>query len=207
MIVDAIVLSGGRSSRLGSVAKSELSFAGHTLLHRTLSTVAGSRQIVVVGPPPQEPLPDGVLRTREDPAFGGPAAGIAAGMEMLAAFTEKRGDAVLVIACDMPHVDAVIPLLVDGLARYPDADGVVPIDADGYRQLLAAGYRSSALTAAITAQHRAGSLHGLPVSRLMHDLELATIDVPDGATADVDTWEDALRWGVVTHHQQKESHE
>lgn len=211
MIVDAIVLTGGRSSRLGSTPKSELRYGGRTLLRRTLSTLKISRRIVVVGSEPAEPLPGGVLRTREVPPFGGPAAAIAAGIASLAGASAQPSDIVLVIACDMPHVDRAIPLVLQALVKHPDADGVVPIDSAGHRQPLAAAYRASRLAAVISVHERDGSLHGLPVSQLIRGLVLLPIDVPNEATADVDTWDDALRLGVTmgrtVFEPTKESHE
>lgn len=196
MIIDAIVLTGGRSSRLGSIAKSELHFQGQTLLHRTLSAVEGARHTVVVGSRPSESLADGVLLTREDPSFGGPAAGIAAGMACLSLQPGGPSDAVLVIACDMPHIDRAVTLLIARLGEHPDADGVVPVDSEGHRQPLAAAYRTTRLAAAIADQERAGSFIGVSVSRLLRGLNLAEIAVPVEATSDVDTWEDTVRLGV-----------
>ena len=196
MIVDAIVLTGGRSSRLDSIAKSDLRFEGRTLLHRTLSAVSRARRTVVVGARPDESLVDGVLHTREDPPFGGPAAGIAAGMACLSLQPGGASDAVLVVACDMPHVERAVPPLISALGEHPDADGVVPVDSGGHRQPLAAVYRTTPFAAAIADHERAGSLGGVPVSRLVMGLDLAEITVPADATADVDTPDDAVRLGV-----------
>lgn len=196
MLVDAIVLTGGRSSRLDAVSKSELVFAQETLLQRTLAAVRAARRIVVVGPDPVEPLPAGILSAREDPPFGGPAAGIAAGMASLTSSSTTTSDATLVLACDMPHVDRVIPRLLRGLIDNPESDGVIAVD-DGERlQPLAAGYRTSRLASVIAAVGGAGPLDALSVFRLIDGLNLVPIDVPIGATADVDTWDDAHRLGV-----------
>lgn len=199
MIVDAIVLAGGRSSRLDSVPKSELYLGGETLLQRTLSAARIARCTVVVGPVPAGSLPDGVLATLENPPFGGPAAGIAAGMTSLAAHAAEPSDAVLVIACDMPHVDRVIPVILAQLLAHPHTDGVIPTDAQGHQQPLAAAYRTAALAAAVAAHERSGPLSGLSVSRLVESLKLAPMEVPDQATDDVDTWDDTQRLGVSTH--------
>lgn len=45
---DAVVLAGGRSSRLGGRSKALLQLDGSTLLRRTLEAVRGSRRIAVV---------------------------------------------------------------------------------------------------------------------------------------------------------------
>ena len=77
---DAIVLAGGRGSRLGGVSKPGVTVGGRRLLDIALAAVASARQVVVVG---DLPVPDGVRLTREDPPFGGPVAGVAAGFEFL----------------------------------------------------------------------------------------------------------------------------
>ncbi|MBX3098571.1 MAG: NTP transferase domain-containing protein [Salinibacterium sp.] len=195
MVVDAIVLTGGRSSRLGSTPKSELIFDGETLLRRTLRAAGAARCAVVVGPE-LEGLPAGVLHSREDPPFGGPVAGIAAGMAALTTFSVAASDAVLVLACDMPHIHLAIPLLLHGLAEHPESDGVIAVDTEQRRQPLAATFRTRRLSAVLAARSRAEPLAGMAMFRLLDGLTLIPIPMPARATADVDTWEDARHLGV-----------
>lgn len=201
MLVDAIVLTGGRSSRLGFVPKSELVFERDTLLRRTLAAARGARRIVVVGPDPTVPLDVGVLTTREDPPFGGPAAGIAAGMALLRNSSATASDATLVLACDMPQIDRAIPRLVQGLLDNPESDGVIAVGEGDRLQPLAAGYRTSRLESAIATGESSRPLHSISVFRLIEVLDLVPLDVPAGATADVDTWDDAQRLGVSVPRQ------
>src|SRR6476661_8075337 len=108
MEFDAIILAGGRSSRLGGVPKAGLIYDGATLLERSLLAAGAAARTVVVGPDPGN-LPDGVLSCREDPPYAGPAAAIAAGLGALAVNRASRHGAVvqppfvLVLACDMPR--------------------------------------------------------------------------------------------------------
>lgn len=190
---DAIVLAGGTSSRLGSVPKAELVANGATLLERTLDAVARAHRIVVVGPEPSRRLPAGVLQTREIPAFGGPAAAIAAGLSMLTAEGESC-DVTLVLACDMPRIGLAIPRLLRGIVDNPEKDGVIAVEADRL-QPLASGFRTAPLAAAVAA--RKGPLEGMSVFRLLGGMNLIPIEVPPGATADVDTWDDARRLGAL----------
>lgn len=198
MLVDAIVLSGGRSSRLATAAKAELLFDGETLLQRTLAAVSDARRIAVVGPPPKQPLPERVIATRESPLFGGPAAGIAAGVSALAEASEQASEPapeiIIIVACDMPHVAPAIPLLLAAVAEHSDADGVVAVDSSGRQQPLAGAYRTERLVVAIT-EHE--PLDSLPVHRLVKYMTLQQLHLPDEATADVDTWEDARQLGVT----------
>jgi len=176
---DAIVLAGGRASRLGGVAKADLVVDGRTLLERTLDAVAGAATLVVVG---DADVPRAVV-VQEEPRFAGPAAAIGAG---LAAVTSPW---VLVVACDHPHVaDAITPLLESRAGDGDgDGDGAIAVDAGGRRQHLLCVLDTTALRAAVAAQD---SLVNLAVHRLLAPLDLAEIALSARATQDVDTWHD-----------------
>ncbi|WP_235866318.1 molybdenum cofactor guanylyltransferase [Serinibacter arcticus] len=182
--LSAVVLAGGRASRLGGVDKGGLVVGDRTLLAGVLDAVATAgvpaARSVVVGP--EAEVPAGVLRTREDPPFGGPLAALGAGLALL----DGDGD-VLVLACDLPRAAALVALLDGGV---PDGcDGVVVRDGDGRDQWLAARYRLGALREAVDAvAHREpGGLTGLPVRAALRSLTLGTVTDPTGATRDVDT--------------------
>jgi molybdopterin-guanine dinucleotide biosynthesis protein A len=217
VLIDALILAGGRSSRLDSVAKARLKYRNQTLLERTVAAVAGLRNTVVVGDVTEQTLPPQLLVAREDPPFGGPAAGIGAGLVRLAAADPIVSDYTLVLACDMPNIGAAVPLLLSAVAN-DDVDddsandddatsaataddsaggnGLIAIDSQHRLQPLAAAYRTTALLDAVARQQRAGSLHGLSVCQLIRELSLREITVPDGATSDIDTWADAANWGI-----------
>ncbi|MCY1685019.1 NTP transferase domain-containing protein [Kocuria sp. SL71] len=83
--LSAIVVAGGRSSRLGGSPKALMRpdrDGAPALVRGAVDALIGlglpAHRIAVVGPEGL-PLPDGVLRTREDPPFSGPAAALAAG--------------------------------------------------------------------------------------------------------------------------------
>lgn len=202
MIFDAVVLAGGRASRLDGVSKADLVVEGRTLLSRTLDATAGARQVVVVGTPSGVPV--GVLVTREAPAFSGPAAAIAAGLDVLldAQAVASMVDFVLVLACDVPNSALAVGRLfaratedVDGGdAAKGGVDGVVAIDADGRRQPLLGLYRSGPLAAAV--RNNQSDLQNLSVRALLSLLDLTEIPVPIGSTEDIDTWADAADFGI-----------
>jgi molybdopterin-guanine dinucleotide biosynthesis protein A len=208
VLIDALILAGGHSSRLGSVAKARLKYRNQTLLERTVAAVAGLRFTVVVGDTTEQVLPVQVLVTREDPPFGGPAAGIGAGLASLAAADPIASDYTIVLACDMPNIEAAVPLFLADLADNDDpngndpignstvGDGLIAVDSRHHLQPLAAAYRTRALLDAVALQQRAGSLSGLSVFQLIRELSLREITVPDTATSDVDTWADADAWGI-----------
>ncbi len=183
MVIDALILAGGRSSRLAGSAKQELRIDGVTLLERTIGAAraVGARAVVVVG----DEAPEGVNTVREEPAFAGPVAALDAGLRAL----RGDADAVLVLACDMPGIAAALP----ALARAFDGDGVIAVDR-GRRQQLALLVRSAALRDALEALP---TLVDISVRAVLERLHLTDVAVPDGATDDIDTWDDAARFGAV----------
>lgn len=188
MDFDAIILAGGAGKRLGGVDKAALSIGGRTLLERTLDAVSGARQVVVVGEQPAAAADERVTVVRERPAGGGPAAAIGAGVKAL----EGSASVAVVLACDMPGIATVLPVLLDALASAPAADGVLARDGDRV-QYLAGVHRLTALRAAVESHD---TLQGASVRALMDALDLHTVDVPTGSTADIDTWDDAATAGA-----------
>lgn len=200
MEFDAVILAGGRSSRLGGTPKAALRFRGDTLLERSLLAAAGARGVAVVGPE-ADALPAGVLLSREDPPFAGPAAALAAGLEALAgggAAGRNPAPLTLVLACDMPLVaDAVHALFADRSRAQPGSDGSVAVSADGRIQPLAGLYDTAALQRSVADAARRGTLVGGSLFGLLASLDLRTVPVPPGSTDDVDTWADAQALGVA----------
>lgn len=196
MLIDAIVLSGGRSSRLGGTPKAAFVVGGRTLLQLAIaaSMSASARRIAVVGDvdalPIAERLDDRVLVTREDPPFGGPAAGIAAGTALLAALEPQPSDVTLVLACDVPGVGAATAALVTAVRA--GMDGVIAIDEGQHPQPLLAIYDTARLREAIDER----IVDGISVRDLISGLLLERIPMPNASTRDVDTWADAAEFGI-----------
>lgn len=183
MIVDSLILAGGRSSRLGDSDKQKLQIGGKTLLHRAVGAArgVGARHVVIVG----DEGVDDVPAVREEPAFAGPVAAIAAGLRTL----PGDADVVLVLACDMPGVDAALPGLLDAFA----GDGAIAIDR-GRRQNLVVAVTPRALRAAIDSLP---SVADASMRALLGTLDLVEVVVPEGSTDDIDTWDDAARFGAT----------
>ncbi len=78
----AVILAGGRATRLGGRDKPMLAVAGVPMLDRVLAALAGADLRIVVGPP-RSGLPAGVLTTREEPPGAGPAAALAAALNLI----------------------------------------------------------------------------------------------------------------------------
>ncbi|GEM00168.1 molybdenum cofactor guanylyltransferase [Cellulomonas terrae] len=181
---DAIVLAGGRARRLGGASKPDVEVGGVALLDHALAAVVGASHVVVVGPP-QVARP-GVATVLEDPPDGGPVAGVAAGLDALAA---DGPDLVVVLACDVPGAARVLPALL-AAAEATDVDGARMVGAEGRPQHLVAGYRRASLRAALD---RLPAVHGAAMHRLVEGLRLVDVADHEGATVDADTWADVQR--------------
>lgn len=77
----AIVLAGGHGSRLGGTDKAAIDIDGQLLIDHVYAAVADCAPLVAVGP--SSLARPGVTVVREDPPFGGPAAGVGAGLDVL----------------------------------------------------------------------------------------------------------------------------
>ena len=194
-----MILAGGRATRLGGVPKPSLMYDGDTLLSHALQAARGAAAVVVVGPeatgPGGMPLPDGVLRAREEPAFAGPAAAIAAGLAAL----ERRGTEApwtLVLACDMPFASRGVADLWRALAAHPGVEGAMAVSVDGRKQPLLGAYNTAALVREVAVASQGSGLTNSSVFRLLARLNLLDVAVPAGSTEDVDTWEDAAALGI-----------
>jgi molybdopterin-guanine dinucleotide biosynthesis protein A len=176
----AIVLTGGSAVRFQGADKASIELAGATLLEHVLRALADVPEVVVVGDEVGTSRP--VTFLREDPPGGGPAAGLLAG---LAGFP-RLPRLVVVLAVDMPLVTTAT---VNRLLMSVDKDGALLVDGGGRRQYLCAVYRTEALLAAAPAPEEQP---GLPVRRLVGDLNLTEVPAISGEAQDVDTWEDLL---------------
>ncbi|WP_437582609.1 molybdenum cofactor guanylyltransferase [Paramicrobacterium sp. CJ85] len=183
----AIVLAGGRGSRLGGVDKASVDIDGRMLLEHVLAAVSAASPTIVVGPPHLER--PGVTVVREDPPFSGPVAGIAAALSALQQTGEAPHDdasETWLLACDLPRASSIVAQLAD--APIPaDRDGIALVDAAGREQWLAGRYRVRALRAAVSALP---SVTDASMRRLLSGIRLHLIADRDGASVDLDTWND-----------------
>ncbi|CAN5246513.1 hypothetical protein BH24ACT10_BH24ACT10_02980 [soil metagenome] len=137
--VGAVVLAGGRSSRMGT-PKAALEWHGSSLLRRTVGIVGQSvdSTVVVVRAPGQElPSLPASVQVVDDPVEGrGPLQGIAGGLAALA----DHAEVAFVCSTDLPFLHpALVRAVVAGLG---DADVALPV-VDGQRQPLLAAYRTA----------------------------------------------------------------
>lgn len=163
---DALVLAGGRSTRMGT-HKPGLVVGGQTLLDRVLRATSAAERTVVVGP--EQPTCRPVRWAREDPPYAGPVPALAAGLPLLSA------DVVVLLAADLvrlepEHVEALV-------VRAP----AVLVDDDGREQWLCGAWPRALLQPT-----------GERLQDVLRPLDPARLDLP--GWRDVDTPDDLARW-------------
>ncbi|GAA3912313.1 molybdenum cofactor guanylyltransferase [Microbacterium invictum] len=190
----AILLAGGRATRLGGRDKPQLEVGGRSLLQHALAAVDGCAPVVIVSDPVAGVT--GVRWVREQPRFGGPAAAVVAGVGALGESGNVDAAALpewtVLLACDLPRAGDAIARVLRDLPLLPaDTDGVCLADPTSRPQWLTGAYRTAALRRAAAALPDAGA--GASMRDLLADLAIAVVTAPADETADVDTWEDLYR--------------
>jgi molybdopterin-guanine dinucleotide biosynthesis protein A len=113
-MVSALILAGGRATRLGGIAKHEIVIDGETIFARQVRVLEGRVAEIVVSAPRDVA---GYRTVRDGVEGAGPLAGIAAGLAAVAT------PWLLVVAGDMPYLDpAIIDLMIAG--RRDDVDAI-----------------------------------------------------------------------------------
>lgn len=180
----AIVLCGGRSSRMGR-DKASLPFGDELLLLRVVRLVREVADDVVLVAREGQALPAG-LKAARDPAEGlGPLAGIAAG---LGAITGERA---FVAACDMPLLRPALARRLIELSQGVDA--CVPV-VDGFAVPTCAVYAKSteqrARALVLARQLRPMALLESVDTRFVEGDELRDVDPELVSFLDCDSEED-----------------
>ena len=208
----AVVVAGGASRRLNHVPKASLSDGTSTLLDCALEAVAAASPRVVVGPE-SLPLPSGVLRTREDPPFSGPAAAIHAGLECIAADCERSQvplpDWCLILGVDTPRIAPAVQQLIAAARAAEQAATATPTGSkaltdseasagfwgvsEGIYQPLVGIYRFEAIRSVFSTGTTDAS-----VRSFLRRLNPVAVQMSAADTADVDTWEQAQALGYTT---------
>ncbi len=171
----AILLAGGRASRLGGIDKLLLQIGGQTVLERAVASAAHLSQVAIVGPERDLKFVREVIWTREDPPFSGPASAIAAGFGALKPAGE---DEILVLPSDLVHPGQV----VHALAGAPG--NCIAVDPDGFRQWACCKVLAADLSAALTATD---GLADASIRKLLTAIEFHEVAVSTRTCADLDT--------------------
>lgn len=188
----AAILTGGQATRFGGRDKSALMVDGRTILDRQIATLAPLTDdlLIVGGPhvahdlwscdrsatgPARRVIPDIV-----------PGCGPLGGLH--AALTEARGDALFLIACDMPFVTPAFVAHLLSLAG--DADIVVPQSEHGYHPLCAVYTRACLEPVAARLANRRLKIRDLVTdvrTRVVAVEEIRRFGSPDRLLANVNT--------------------
>jgi molybdopterin-guanine dinucleotide biosynthesis protein A len=201
---DAVVLAGGRGTRLGGTDKAALVVGAQTLLDSVVSAVtsAGAARVVVVGPERPAAVSPGISGAgsggpgsgggaqlsyaREEPPGGGPVAALRCGL------AEVSATAVVLVAADLPFLrPAHVTRLLASLP-VPAGPGVVLLDASRRPQWLVSSWPTAVLCGALDG-YRGSSLRGLlgPLDPVLLPDETAAGEPPPWL--DCDTTDDLRR--------------
>ncbi len=188
----AAILTGGQATRFGGRDKSALRVDGQTILDRQLALLAPlTTDLLIVGGSQcaqnlssDDRSPTGTApRLIPDIVPGcGPLGGLHA------ALTEARGDALFLIACDMPFVTPAF--VAHLLALAVDADLVIPQSEHGYHPLCAVYTRACLEPVAARLATRRLTIRDLIVdvrTRVVAVEEIRRFGSPDRLLANVNT--------------------
>lgn len=188
--VRAVVLTGGRSSRMGGRHKPGILVDGRPVIERILSTLwsaAPSAEVVIAGSDTglSPSLQQKVTVVREEPHFSGPVAGVAAALEVV---SPSEG-VVLLLGGDLPFLSSTTlqKLLSVVIAEAPVASCV---DATGHLQYLCSGWQQSVLLAQL---EQIENPIGVPLRALFEGLTPEVVDCDPDELRDIDTPDDLAR--------------
>lgn len=186
----ALIIAGGRGTRLGGVDKPALEIAGRTMRARVVSAareaLGPGAPVVVVGESGVDLEGSGVLWAREDPPFSGPVAAVAAG---LARYGQSTGAGepgptpadltrlrdltrILILGGDMPRLTgSLLTMLMSGGDEGEAGVGRPHVrtvaDGMGHAQFLCASWPLTLLQEALETLKRPGEGHaGASLKRL-----------------------------------------
>jgi len=169
----AVILAGGRSSRMG-LPKAALPFGPSTMLEHLIDALSGTfAEIIVVAAPLRDETFSidrsfkrraNLILVRDDTAFAGPVGALRRGM------MRARNEIVFACSCDVPLLRSDLAKTLCALVE--DGDAAIPT-IEGRLQPLCAAYRRDRAAAALAAMEAAGELR---LSLIAERLEVHAID-------------------------------
>ncbi len=197
MLIGSLLLTGGRSERMGR-PKESLRFGDDTLLGHAASVLeATTWPVVIVARDEQQELPPlpvelEIVYDREKDE--GPLAAIETGLERL----QRRCDWVFVTACDMPFLGSEV---VSWLASFTNGCELVVPQVAGELQVMASLWRTTLLpmvrAARAAGAHAPKEIVPRVNARIVTQAEVDSFDASRRFLFSVDTpeaYETALRW-------------
>jgi molybdopterin-guanine dinucleotide biosynthesis protein A len=176
MQAGAILLAGGRSTRMGH-AKASLDWHGEPLvarIARVLARAVGEPVVVVRAPGQELPAVPASIEIVEDPTEGdGPLRGLATGLAAL----EGRAQIVFASSVDLPFLTATFVTAVLAAVGAED-DAAAPV-VDGRRYPLPAAYRIGLLTVCddllAAGERRLGAVLEHARSRFLSEVDVGSL--------------------------------
>jgi uridine kinase/CTP:molybdopterin cytidylyltransferase MocA len=146
--------------------------------------------VIVVGAVREVARP--VIFTAEEPAGGGPAAALVAGLRRA---LEQSGDAIVTLPGDAPLAGQAAKILLSRLESEPSIEAVVGTDAAGREQPLQLALRPAGARALVAAAGPAGAA-GISARRLLDALRpgLVPQKLAPAELWDIDTLDQLLVW-------------
>jgi len=146
--------------------------------------------VIVVGAAREVIRP--VIFTSEEPAGGGPAAALVAGLRRA---LEESGDAIVTLPGDAPLAGKAAAILLSRLEGEPNTEAVVGVDAGGREQPLQLALRPAAARNVVETAGPSGAA-GLSARRLLDALQpgLVTQRLEPAELWDIDTRDQLLAW-------------
>ncbi|HEY4535636.1 MAG TPA: molybdenum cofactor guanylyltransferase [Enteractinococcus sp.] len=188
--VYAVVLTGGRSSRMGGRHKPGILIDGRSVIDRTVTELWGAApkaQVIIAGSDEglSRSIRQHVRVVREEPPFSGPLAGVAAAVEAI----PSSDGIVLVLGGDLPFLSSetmtsLIQTVIDG------AQVVSCVDATGHLQYLCAAWHVEMLRAQLL---QIADPAGVPLRALFSGLTPQLIACDPDELRDIDTPFDLAR--------------
>lgn len=188
--VHAVVLTGGRSSRMGGRHKPGILVGGRSVIDRTLTALWSalpSAEVVIagsdVGLSPN--FRQQVTVVREDPPFSGPLAGVAAAMKVI----PPSDGTVILLGGDLPFLSPdTMTKLADAVAAGAPVSSC--LDATGHLQYLCSSWHQNALRSQF---EQIADVTDVPLRALFAGLTPELIDCDPNELRDIDTPEDLAR--------------
>ncbi|OAV61238.1 hypothetical protein A6F49_09730 [Enteractinococcus helveticum] len=188
--VHAVILTGGRSSRMGGRHKPGILIDGRSVIDRTVATLwsaAPSAQVIIAGTDDglSPNSRDQVDVVREDPPFSGPLAGVAAALDAIPA----SDGVVILLGGDLPFLSSTTMSKL--VAAAIDGEEVAScVDATGHLQYLCAAWPQRILRAQL---EQVGDPAGVPLRALFKGLTPELVECDPDELRDIDTPYDLAR--------------
>lgn len=191
--VGALILAGGKNSRMGGHDKAFLRIGSETVVERSLALLRRCfPEVVVVSNQPEKYTPFAVTVASDEFAAAGPLAGIHAGLKLL------KNPYAFVVACDMPflRVEPIAYLV----AAIRQQDAIVPCWDNDIEPLHA--IYATALRPRIAAALQSGTYairDFLPTIRVDYIAEasMRAVEGAEESFRNVNTPEEAARFDIV----------